>query len=38
MQLCEDLGRPLLQKIDRRVVAENVVANLGCRHRGTHFI
>jgi hypothetical protein len=34
--LAEQRGDPLLQRVDGRVVAEHVVADLGGGHRGTH--
>ena len=34
--LAEKLGRPFLEGVDRRIVAEDVVADLGLRHRPAH--
>ncbi len=36
--LAEQLGRPLLERVDRGIVAEHVVADLGCGHRPTHLV
>jgi len=33
----EDFGGPLLQAVDRRVLAIDVIADLGVRHRATHL-
>ena len=34
--LVEELGRPFLESVHGRVVAEHVVADLGAGHRATH--
>ena len=34
--LAEQLGDPPLEGIDRRIVAEDVVSDLGARHGGSH--
>ena len=34
--LAEQLGGAFLERVDRRVVAEDVVADLGLRHRPAH--
>ena len=35
--LAEQLGGPLLERVDGRVVAEDVVADLGLGHRPAHL-
>ena len=35
--LAEQLRRPLLERVDRRVLAEDVVADLGGGHRAAHL-
>ena len=35
--LAEQLGRALLERVDRRIVAEDVVADLGVGHRAAHL-